>query len=171
MPPFAVPAALKARQWDADHLTPEQVYRLANFFGVSYGALLNHMYFALRTIKQDVFNRLDDIPAKATRARICPNVVVPHLVVVDRFWQDRPVDLDAGDAVLLPRSINFSEELLERVACPEANGIVCIARQSGVGLLTNPLESSSIPLRICPTEFNGFAKYRFPEKNNVYHTT
>jgi Zn-dependent peptidase ImmA (M78 family) len=171
MPPFAVPSALKTRNWNADSLAPEQAYILANFFGVSYGGLLNHMYYALRTIRQPVFTRLTDIPAKTIRARLCPKANVPHLVVVDHLWKERPVDLDVGNAVLLPPGTDYSQNLLEKLDCPEAEGVVCLAHQPGVGRLTVPPESRELLLRVIPAEFNGFAENRFPERNNVYHSS
>jgi hypothetical protein len=171
MPPFAVPSALKTRKWNVDNLTPQQAYILANFFGVSYGALLNHMYYALRTIRQPVFTRLTDISAKAIRARLCPKADVPHLVVVDHLWKDRPVDLDVGNAVFLPKNTGYSPALLEKLDCPEAEGVVCLARQPGVGRLTVPPDSRELLLRVVQSEYNGYAENRFPERNNVYHSS
>jgi Zn-dependent peptidase ImmA (M78 family) len=171
MPPFAVPSALKVRNWKPETLTSEQAYRLASFFGVSYGGLLNHMYYALQTIKQTVFSRLSEIPAKSIRAKLCPHTNTPHLTVVDSFWNERPVDLDVGHAVLLPPGAIYSQNLLEKLDCPDAEGIVCLAREAGVGHLIVPPHSRELLLRVIPDEFNGFAENRLPEKNNVYHSS
>jgi len=171
MPPFAVPSAIQTRRWSPDNLTPAQAYRLASFFGVSYTGLLNHMYYALRIVGQPVFDRLSATKANAIRGRLCPGIDVSRLVVVDQHWKERPVDLEVGNALLLPPSARHDCSFLESVDCSEAEGAVFLARAPGLGKLKLSPDSQELLVRVMPDEFHGFAENRFPEKNNVYHTS
>ncbi len=167
MPFYAVSTAIQIRKWNPATLTAPQLYSLASHFGASYGAILNHLHYALRLVPTSLFEALNHVSPKAIRSMLCPGVVAGHLVLVDEFWQHRPIDLEVGDLVILPKDTHLNDELLESVPCRSVFGLAARARSSGLGYLSNP-NGSRLLLRIIPKEYEGFADYRFPEHNNVY---
>jgi hypothetical protein len=171
MPPFAVASAMQIRGWDANEVTGERFYALCNFFGVGYRALLNHMHFTLRLISQPMFDCLSKDSPKSIRSKLCPNISTPHLVIVDKFWRDRPVDLEVDDIVVLPAGARIDGELLESISTSPADGIMAHARKPGIARIFDLPDTHSLLLRVNAREYIGFAHYRFPEFNNVYGIT
>jgi Zn-dependent peptidase ImmA (M78 family) len=166
MPFYAVSQAIQTRRWNPATLTAPQVYTLASYFGVSYRALLNHLYYALRLIRTP-FAALSRISPKMIRSMFCPDVSTAHLVIVDDFWGRRPIDLEVGDLVILPRGVQFEGRLLDVVPEKNTYGITASAHSPGVGYISKN-DGAQLLLRIVPREFEGFADYRFPDQNNVY---
>jgi Zn-dependent peptidase ImmA (M78 family) len=167
MPLYAVSRGLQIRKWNPATLTALQVYTLASHFGVSYGALLNHLYYAFNMVRKGRFEVLNRTSPKMIRSMFCPTVSAQHLVVVDEFWRHRPVDLEVGDLLILPQGTDFDRQLLESVPCQTGFGLAACARSAGVGCLLQS-DGSQLLLRVIPKEFEGFAEYRFSDQNNVY---
>lgn len=167
MPLYAVSRELQIRKWNPATLTALQVYTLASHFGVSYRALLNHLYYAFNMVRKGLFESLSRTSPKMIRSMFCPTVAAGHLVVVDEFWCHRPVDLEVGDLLILPQGTEFDRQLLESVPCPSGLGLAACARSAGIGYLLQG-DGSQLLLRVIPKEFEGFAEYRFPDQNNVY---
>ena len=165
MPLFAVSSQLRSRNWDAPKISSENVYTLATYFGVGYGALVNHMHFTLRLIDRTLFDRLSKSSPKDIRAKLCPNISSRHLLPVDQFWGNRPIDLEVGDLMLFPIGSRVNNALLE-----VAGDGVALVRNVGVGHLHLP-DGRAILMRVSASAFVGFAEYRFTEKNNVYGTS
>lgn len=167
MPLYGVAKALQIRRWNPATLTAMQVYTLASHFGVSYRALLNHLHYAFKMVRKCPFDSLSRTSPKMIRSMFCPAVAATHLVVVDEFWQHRPVDLEVGDLLILPKGAEFDSQLLERVPHQSAFGFPALARLAGIGNIVGR-DGSRLLLRIVPKEYTGYAKYRFPVQNNVY---
>jgi Zn-dependent peptidase ImmA (M78 family) len=167
MPLYAVSQELQIRKWKPATLTALQVYTLASHFGVSYGALLNHLYYAFNMVRKDLFEALSRTSPKMIRSLFCPTVAATHLVVVDEFWRYRPVDLEVGDLLIFPQGTEFDRQLLESAPCQSGSGLAACARFAGIGRLLHR-DGSQLLLRVLPKEFEGFAEYRFPDQNNVY---
>jgi Zn-dependent peptidase ImmA (M78 family) len=167
MPLYAISRGLQIRKWNPATLTALQVYTLASHFGVSYGALLNHLYYAFNMIRKGPFEALSRTSPKMIRSMFCPTVAARHLVVVDEFWRHRPVDLEVDDLLILPQGTEFDRQLLESVPCQSGFGLAGCARSAGIGYLLHR-DGSQLLLRVIPKEFEGFAEYRFPDQNNVY---
>lgn len=171
MPPYGLPFAVQERGWQLHKLSVTQAYTLASLFGVSYGALLNHFHYSLNLIEFSAFTRLMEPSPKNIRATLCPEVDGPHLLVVDKLWAHRPIDLDVGDVALLPRNSIIEGDLLEDLGIGKVGARVAKALKPGLGRLTNLVKVASLPIRVSPREFRGFGEYRFPACNNVYSTT
>ncbi|MEY2502898.1 MAG: hypothetical protein QOI07_3232 [Verrucomicrobiota bacterium] len=167
MPLYGVSQAMQARNWNPSTLTAVRVYSLASHFGVSYRALLNHLYYAFQMIERRRFEELSRTSPKMIRSMFCPNVTAGHLVIVDELWLHRPVDLEVGDLMISPQGTDIDTTLLERVPCQSTFGFAACARSTGIGHLFRR-DGSQLLLRVLPKEFEGFAKYRFPDQNNVY---
>ena len=167
MPLFAVSLQLRIRNWNASKISPVEVYKLATFFGVGYGALVNHMYYTLRLIDRNVFEGLSKYSPKDIRARLCPHFSARHLILVDQFWGERPIDLEEGDLVMFPVGSQIDNTLLEIAGSNACEDVAAYARNVGVGYFALP-DGRTILTRVSANEFVGFADYRFTEKNNVY---
>lgn len=167
MPLFLVSSQLRIRNWNTSKISAEEVYKLATFFGVGYGALVNHMYYTLRLVDRNVFESLSKSSPKGIRTRLCPDFSSRHLVVVDQFWGKRPIDLEVGDLVMFPAGSRIDSALLEIARSTAYDDVAAYVRQVGVGYSRLP-DGRAILTRVSANEFVGFADYRFPEKNNVY---
>jgi hypothetical protein len=167
MPLYGISKALQIRRWNPAELTAIQVYTLASHYGVSYSALLNHLHYAFKMVRRGLFTSLSRISPKMIRSMFCPDLTASHLVVVDEFWQHRPVDVEVGDLLILPRGTKFDGQLLESVHHRSDYGSPLLARSAGIGSIVKR-DGSRLLLRIIPKEYAGYASYRFPDQNNVY---
>jgi hypothetical protein len=78
------------------------VFRVSCWLGVGYSTLLNHLKFALHIIQDDHFASLIRHPPKSIRREILGRDIPEDLIVVDEFWDGRPIDARVGDLLLLP---------------------------------------------------------------------
>jgi Zn-dependent peptidase ImmA (M78 family) len=114
MPKLAVCHAFAARQWKIPHASPEQFYRIANIFGVTYGALVNHMNHALGLLGQDQADRLRKITPAKIRAELISDPK-RQLTVVDHLWEGRAIDVEIGDVVIGPPSVKLDGKGLQHL--------------------------------------------------------
>ncbi len=168
MPHYAVAAAMKERGWNPDELSSRQAFVIANLFGVTYGALVHHARFTLNLINAQTYARLSDVPPKRIRKELCPEVETKSLLVVDKLWSGRPIDLEVGDVVMLPKCSDIQGDLLEELATPERRYRLARARSAGVGQIRGIPPGHSTLLRISDAQFCGFGMYRYPTHTNVY---
>lgn len=152
MPLYGVSKALQVRRWNPAALTALQVYTLASHFGVSYSALLNHLHYAFKMVRKGTFDSLSRTSPKMIRSMFCPSLTASHLVVVDEFWQHRPVDLEVGDLLILPTGTEFDCQLLESVPHQSDFGFPVLARSAGIGSIVKR-DGSRLLLRIIPKEY------------------
>lgn len=101
MPKLALCNAFATRGWQPTHATEEQIYRISNLFGVTYRGLVCHMAHALGLLSRPLEERLLQAKLKDIRGTFVsdPN---RQLVLVDRYWKGRPIDLELGDVVHAP---------------------------------------------------------------------
>lgn len=98
----AVLRTLKDRCWQATSLQPEQVFRLANFFGVGYGTITNHLASSLRLIPLEYADELLKVTPKQIKSEYGVSAS-SGVVIVDHIWQHRAIDLEVGDTLVLQR--------------------------------------------------------------------
>jgi len=101
MPNRGVRAALAARKWDPKALLPDQAFRLACVFGVSYAAMAAQLRFNLNMIDQPSHARLLSLKPMEIKESILGIEHPRDLMVIDRSWENPSVDLRTGDFAMV----------------------------------------------------------------------
>ena len=160
MPKLAVVDALRRRGWDAATVTAEQAFVLAQDFGVGYSNFVSH---GERTLGILGGTAAEDLRREARRLGPVRNAVagfgVAHDVFVgDEHWGVRPLDVETGDVVVVPRDALFSGRCARLSHDPEAH---LVAVEAGEGQLKLRRRTSPIRVRVSRRGFTGLARYRY----------
>ena len=98
MPKAGVLRALKTRNFDLKKIQPIQVFRLASFFGVGYGTLIEHMTWTLSLLTSQQRKELLKTAPKTIKAVYgCEPKF--ELVIADEGWKNRAIDVEVGDSL------------------------------------------------------------------------
>jgi hypothetical protein len=156
MPPWTVKSCFDIRRWPVETSGPEQFYTVACQLNVGYSTLVNHCAFSLGVISRNRCKTLLRIQPKSIRCRLAWGVDTPHLVVVDRSWNNHvPVDIRVGDALLLEEGMSIEG------ACATTSNeqpLLAYGVQPGIGRLV--MHETATFLRVRRAEFVGRAIYR-----------
>lgn len=156
----AVLRTLKDRNWTASILEPEQVHRLASYFGVGYGTIINHLELSLRLISKEHANELKKIQPKQIKASFGASANT-EAVLVDYLWKHRAVDLEIGDTLVLPAdSCVDPGDQLEAVGQNEDVAIYKTIK-SGLSRAFNHKHEWAANIRISRKNYEGLAQFRF----------
>lgn len=161
MPKFAVEAAITRRDWNAATLTAEQAFVIAQDLGVGYGNLIGHLERTLGLVDTAHAKSLRGAGRQLSRIRAnitgCP--VGQDLVVVDRHWGVRAIDMEVGDMLLVPDGSELSGHCISMAREPTLH-IAVAPGQGTVRLMSGP---ASMIVRVARREFTGLARYRHLE--------
>lgn len=102
MPKSAVERGFAMRNLDPAAAEPLEIFRVAGWLGVGYGALVMHMAISLKLISWRRAEALLTAKPKNLREELFGRPVAAELYVVDEAWTGRPVDLKVGDVAILP---------------------------------------------------------------------
>ncbi|MHB8523786.1 MAG: ImmA/IrrE family metallo-endopeptidase [Limisphaerales bacterium] len=107
MPPWAVEDSFAKRCWKPSDCSPVEIYAVACQLGVGYETIVQHLRWSLALITS---NRADEL-LKTSPKQLREYLLVPdrirHLVVTDCAWTKIAVDLQVGDAALLPDNVKL----------------------------------------------------------------
>jgi len=175
MPKMAVLKGLSERRLRPANLLPEDVYRIANWLGVGYTALITHMGAVLRIISKSQVAALSKVRLPEIRKSVLGSDCDGHLIVADEAWSGRPVDAKAppvnlrkaasayADIVLLPAAARLEGSVLEIVHRDSSR---CVARavRPGIGRVYVPGGSWAQFTRVSRQDFIGLARFRYLEE-------
>lgn len=155
--------ALKERCFTALSLLPEQVYRLANYFGVGYGTVINHLTYSLKLIPRQHADTLLKIKPKQIKAKYGASAD-SEVVLVDFDWRHRAVDLEVGDSLVLPKKAEIENG--KRLQIVEGREDCSIYRATAAGYARAfCLEQEwAVNIRVSRKKYVGLAQYRFFEE-------
>jgi len=162
MPKSAVERALTCRGWKLTALTGEQAYTIAGLFGVGYSTLVNHLRWSLGILAATKAEELLRMSPKQIRRHWLEHDTSNNVVVLDRFWVGRPIDLKVGDFVVAPKGIEVESPNLQLVR-ETRHGIILETKQPGIGRLSIPAEGWANFVRVSRSAYVGLAKYRHLE--------
>lgn len=162
MPRVAMSHALSVRGIDPNRASAEQMFSVASFFGVSYGALLTHLEVTLGLLSMRAASSLASRKPRDIRdgmiGRPCPE----NLVVVDFAWQDRAIDAEVGDSLLLPPDLVVEGSCI-RIDTSDAGRTIAVAIKPGLGKVSHSDNWSSF-VRVAPRNYVGRAIFRFDDE-------
>lgn len=158
----AVAQGLLARGIAANQATPEQIYALATWLGVSYSGLLYHMRSALKILPRPVADYLLKIEPKDIRASLAMRLGVSgapgEIIIADQAWTGRPVDGQVGDVVCVPEGTSFDD------FCGTLEGNVITLTTPGIGRIHHKALRWAAFLRVSRKHFAGLTDYRHLEE-------
>jgi len=162
MPKSAVTRGFVIRGWRPERCTAEQAYVVSGWLGVSYEALVTHLAWSLRLMERHHADRLLQARLADIRQMLVGQVVSGHLVVTDRQWTGRAIDVCVGDHVLAPGGCLVPDGLLEQAEA-QVGGRLLRAVRPGVGRLLSPDGEWSSFVRVAKKGYVGRAIYRHLE--------
>jgi hypothetical protein len=158
MPKVAVEHAFASRRWSAASCTPAQAYVVAGCLGVGYATLIFHMQSVLRIVSASQA-RVLQVPLPRLRKQILGFEPPRDLVVVDDLWRGRDVDLEVGDAALLPKGAVVDGAAVRVEA--HAEGLLARAIAPGRGTARTVRWTAGIC--VSRREYRGLDTYRHME--------
>jgi hypothetical protein len=109
------------------------------------------------------YRRLSRTRLQELRKIHCPLCVGDHLIVADRFWRGRAVDLQVGDFLLTPGTVSAEKTLLALVSESPAEK-VWRAATPGVGRLVCVNHAWASYVRVARRRYEGRNQFRHLEE-------
>jgi len=162
MPKLALCNAFSIRGWKPAEATAEQIYRISNLFGVTYSGLIHHMANSLGILSGSNAEKLLHIKLRDIRADF---ITAPkrQLVLVDKFWKARAIDLEVGDLVLAPWNAVCEGRCLIHIE-RTAKGELLEASQPGHGRFADSASDWACFVRVSRRFYVGRSIYRHLEE-------
>jgi Zn-dependent peptidase ImmA (M78 family) len=165
MPPWTVENEYKRRNMDPETADSLQTYTIACQLGVGYETLIQQLSRTLRLISAGTATRLlHDTPQSIRKLVLGENSTAHHMVIVDSFWEGRPIDLCCGDVAVLSTEWDASGNPLT-LGTKTKNGTVLTARTAGIGRLCSKELARALFVRVGKHEYEGRAMYRHLEES------
>jgi Zn-dependent peptidase ImmA (M78 family) len=163
MPKLAICNAFSSRGWDIEHCTPEQAFIISGYMGTGYHSLLTHMYSSLRIMSRLQFEMLTSVTPKSLKSKLTGFEYTGEVVVFDRNWEQKAIDLCIGDILIAPNKSIIEGACIEFVnTCP--TGLVYKAFAQGLDRIQDEEGRWASHIRVSRTFFEGLVQYRhFPE--------
>lgn len=163
MPKPAVYLGFNCRGWEIDKPAPVQIYIVASWLGVSYGALVHHMSAMHRYISLEQEKDLLKIQPKKIKSEILGEIYSGNLIYVDKYWLGRAIDLQVGDLLIIPKGTELEGDCLKLVILREAD-VLYHGVKPGLGRLFNSELEWSAFVRVSRKNYSGRSKFRFLEE-------
>lgn len=167
MPKSAVDRAFAKRKWNPASCTPEQAFVVAGWLGVGYETLLTHMLYSLQLLSHARFDALNKTTPKEIKSNILGQQHTKELILVDRQWEHKAVDISVDDVIALPTNSLVDGVCVESEgAC--SKGILVRGLQQGVARAFCPDTDWAVHIRVSKGNFEGLSRYRhFPEPDDA----
>lgn len=159
----SVRRALKDRGLQPKAVAPMEIFRLASFFGVGYGTLIDHMTWTLKLLLPRQRDSLLHIQPKELKAQF-GGTPQSEVVLVDALWRNRAVDLDIGDILVLRKDAIVEDDTPHLVPNGRIDGQETFRAESRGYLRAFHNEDGwAVNIRVASKHFQGLARYRFLE--------
>jgi hypothetical protein len=155
MPKLAVEAAFARRAWCASTARSLELYIVARDLGVGYTTLIGHLERTLRFLSSSTANALRKSKLPQLRSRLAGFDITYDLVLADRHWGARPLDLEVGDIALLEPTAALDGQcaIYRRRPVPYV-----LATAPGTGTIAQS-GRQPIEIRVSRRGFTGLARY------------
>lgn len=160
MPKSALENGMLRRQLKYDTLDPIAVYGLANWLGVGYSTLVNHMVNGIGTISRATGDRLlRSAPRDIRQQLIGTPSAAQQVILADQHWRGRSIDCEVGDLIRVPENCCYEGALA-------ASPIVGFVQVQSVGISRIVYEEAgwSAFVRASLKNYKGRACFRFEEE-------
>ncbi len=165
MPKTTVQFAFAQRNAQPESADPLTILAISNWLGVGYSTLVRHLWLYLGLLSGErsrVLLRLGPKDIVGDFARDCkPGAAI---VIVDRAWRSRSVDLEVGDVIVLEGPITTSGESI-RVNGERGSKIIVRAVRPGTGHLDGGGGWATY-VRVRRSKFEGRSIFRHMEETD-----
>jgi Zn-dependent peptidase ImmA (M78 family) len=158
MPETTIKSFFVNNKWHVQSPTAQQIYLTSNWLGVSYGSMVNHLFYGLKLIDESKFKKLIKVQPKTIKKDLAGLAFKGNLLVINEYWKGRPIDLQVGDYLLFPGKVSFDEQLVSPVAT--VKGELYKADTPGVTRVEMPWHESNLMLRVRRKEYLGRSIFR-----------
>lgn len=162
MPLWAVQRVFTRREWPIQTITPIRAYIASCQLGVSYSALLWHMYLSLNLISKQTVEALLKTTPKNIRESILGKDLCERLVIVDEKWESVAIDVQIGDYLILPKGSIAETHAVQLIDNHEL-GVIAKATRAGKCQIASPDNEWSAFVRISKKEYAGRGIFRHLE--------
>lgn len=170
MPPWAVNEAFSRRAWSPSNCTPIQIYTIAGQLGVGYQTLVQHLRHSLRLISPTHAQQLLKTTPKQLRSALLGNNAPRHLIIVDHAWTTVAIDLQVGEAAILPANVMLEGESANAVDNHRL-GLIIEGHVPGITRAETSDRSWAAFVRVSRKDFTGRSIYRHLEDPDVNEST
>lgn len=165
MPKLGVLKAFVDRGIDVRNATPEQILAVSSQFGVGYTTLINHLCYALDEISKLRATALMKVSPKKLREDVLGYNAPGELLLVDKQWAGRAIDLSVGDHAVLPVGTKVEGDAVKRIGSRLA-GEVYQAQASGRARVENDDLGLASYVRVCRAGYEGRSMFRHLEDDD-----
>lgn len=159
MPKATIESGMAVRKLSYGTLTPMQVYSLANWLGVGYATLVNHLVNGIGAISRNAGESLRRITPRDIRQQLFGDPMpYSHVILADEHWRGRAIDCEVGDLIRLPPGHS-----VEGALDVSSHKGFLVAMRPGIARVALPGQDWHAFVRISPKNFVGRACFRFEE--------
>lgn len=165
MPKTTVQFAFAQRDAKAECAEPLTILAIAHWLGVGYSTLVHHLRIYLGLITQERAQvLLNSGPKEIVRAFAGDTAPRTAVVMVDRAWRSRPVDLEVGDVMVLDDPITASGASI-KIKEKRGSKVIAVAVKPGTGHLDGGLGWAAY-VRVRRSRFEGRSIFRYMEETD-----
>ncbi len=165
MPKLGVLKAFVDRGIDVRNATPEQVLAVSSQFGVGYTTLIKHLCHALKEISTLHATALTKVAPKKMRENILGHSAAGELLLVDKHWAGRAIDLAVGDHAVLPVGTRVDGNAVKRLGS-RLHGDVYQAQVPGLARVNNDAIGLASFVRVRRAGYEGCSMFRHMEDDD-----
>jgi Zn-dependent peptidase ImmA (M78 family) len=163
MPKRVIARCFSVRGWSPVDCSAVEYFTIANSCGVSYEAVINHIFLTLRMISYSKAEELKRTKPKDIRALIMGTETKEDVFLVDFHWGERAIDIQVGDYVILPFNTKFEGSCAEYIELGK-RGIIYKAVKPGIGKYCNSEKNWSSFVRVSRRNYAGRSLFRHLEE-------
>lgn len=160
MPKLAVDSAFARRGWSVTSAKPEQFFVISQELGVGYTTLLFHLELNLQLLSKTTATSLREVPLAQIRTTVAGFGPSNDIFYVDKHWLRETVDVEIGDAIIVPDGSSIDGDCAEFKSAPKKH---LLATKVGTCFI-NTSDGKKVLLRVSKRNFVGLARYRFIEE-------
>jgi Zn-dependent peptidase ImmA (M78 family) len=158
MTQLAIQKAFTIRNWDYRNPTPVHIYVISHYLGVGYTTLINHMTWSLHLLSYSKATMLLKNSPKKIKQKLLNDTCSTDLIVVDRYWIKRAIDMSVDDFILTGKDIVIEGTSVELIR--KAEQMIIKAVCPGISKIFNPESGWAAFVRVSRKEYEGCNEYR-----------
>jgi Zn-dependent peptidase ImmA (M78 family) len=163
MPALGVRRAFARRNLRASNASPEQIQAVASEFGVTYGALVTHLWISLGDISFEYHKALMH-GRQGLKRLLAAQGLNGAISLLDEEFAAPTLDVEVEHIILAPTGSVSECDTLSRIG-DMALGTLFRTVKRGLAEIHLPKTAWSASIRIAPKNFVGLAKYRHLEED------
>jgi Zn-dependent peptidase ImmA (M78 family) len=160
MPKGKIQKVLKERKIQLQRIEPLQIFQIASHLNVGYGTLITHMTWTLNLLSRQQCKNLLRTQPREMKARF-GGLPQSEVIIVDGLWQDRTVDLEIGDILVLHGDATLDETSRLSLAGTVDGQKTYRAAARGYARAFDEHGDWAVNIRIASKHYEGLARFRY----------